>query len=107
MLVSVQAIERGPLHDFEVHKESWRLIGYTRFLSRFYVEWKQLSYDVKLECLRGDEVNHDSDYYSVDSPTTIENTEVIWHVAEKWRSLRDRQTKIWSIHSGRVNPLPV
>ena len=80
MLISLSAIRYGPLHDFEAKKESRCLTGYTLFLSHFYLEWKRLPHNVRLECLIVGE-GQDSDCDSVDSPTTMLNNDVIRHAA--------------------------
>ena len=108
MLQSRHAIERGPFRDFEIKKETQRLTGYTMFLSHFFVEWKKLPHEVRLEHLGGFVEDADwSDYDSVDSPIPIAHADVIRHAASKWNALGNNLKHSWGVRAARVNALPV
>ena len=80
MLISLNAIRHGPLHDFDVKKGSRNLTGYTIFCRIFILDGK-LSIQDRLEILNETE-GQDSDCDSVDSPSHIEKLDVIRYAAK-------------------------
>lgn len=110
---SIIELRNGNLSDFELRKQSRRLTGYTLFLSFFFLEWKELTPDVRLNelgvYLRGEEngSDSDSDSDSIVSFPSIVHADVIRHAARRWNKFSPAKRESWGVRAHRLNAMPV
>ena len=110
MPLSNAEIKDGQLRNFELHKESRQLTGYTLFLSFFFVEWKAISKKGRLDELgvtTCDEFSGSDDDSIESHQYYIDHVDVIRHAVHKWRSQSRYRKKCLGVRAGRLNQAPV